>query len=704
MAQHSKSDPKVEPELSAHKTAAHDDDLIVVPKGQSRFQFFLILGLFIFILVTFTVGPYVQSVLGGMFSGAGPDTVYCSWVDPETGVKSEVDYPHFMRKKQALDALRQLNFYFSVSMRDGGERSEVTDAETGMWLILDQLAKDHGIEITNDDLRRRIEMTHGSLERYQQELRGYQAQGFTASAAEVESDLESWMRAELYSIFLTSMLTVADPADIERLWSEDPQNVEHAFDYVQIPAADYLEEARARMPDDEGLLAWLHTQSEDIQKAYRTDDRITVEVAWVSLDGAFDSAPLLEKYPVPEGWDEAAQARTYYNHVSHLRFRVPPGEQEEKKPDEQENGEDATGGEESETETGTEGETAEAGTQTDTQTETETEAKAEAGEETETADASKDATATQEPTEPPETPRYRTFEEVEATARVEAGWKRALDAWLADISQRPDAGETVDFAAEAEAFGIAYAHTGEPMSRAELEKMPGWGGPLVVGGLFFAQPKRFVKQVQIKDDALVLGRQVEKSPGVEKPIDELRDQLQTAWAAERSAQIAVEKLEAVRDVLGTRPAADSSEVFLPTVDRETFTAAAEAAGFVVVQRPFLRRFSLPNDDFDAATQADHHIRTSQTVHALEEGQVPAAEKNAEGTHAILVRVAGERTLSIDEMKPGDLERLRQQAIQESKESFQRRYLRGDSPEVRLRYQLMLRSLEPLPESVPPGQG
>src|SRR5688572_20417471 len=175
MAQHSKSEPKTEPEVTAH-TGAHADDLIVVPKGQSRFQFFVILGLFIFILVIFTVGPFFQTVVGGMFSGAGPDTTYCSWVDPENGKKSEVDYPHFMRKKQALDALRQLNFYYSVALRDRTGREEVTDAETAMWLILDQRAKEHGIEITTADLRKRIEQTYGSVEQYHEVLRSYQAQ------------------------------------------------------------------------------------------------------------------------------------------------------------------------------------------------------------------------------------------------------------------------------------------------------------------------------------------------------------------------------------------------------------------------------------------------------------------------------------------------------------------------------------------------
>jgi hypothetical protein len=192
---------------------------------------------------------------------------------------------------------------------------------------------------------------------------------------------------------------------------------------------------------------------------------------------------------------------------------------------------------------------------------------------------------------------------------------------------------------------------------------------------------------------MVIGRQLEKVAGVEKPIDEIRDRLNEAWTANRAAELAIAKLEALRGELGTRPPEGSEEEFLPTVDREKFTQVVEAAGLAVVQRPLLRRYSLPDDDFDAATPADQHIRSSQTYFDLEDGQVPAAEKNTANTHAFLVRAAGESSAPVDELKPAELQNLRRQAASESTQAFERRYLRADSPTAKARYKIYLRSLD-----------
>jgi hypothetical protein len=697
MAHQSKSHSPADPQPDSELRHKHDDDLIVVPKGQSRFQFFVILGLFIFILVIFTVGPFFQAVVGGMFSGGGPDQSYFRWTHPETGVTTEMSYQSFMERKRALDVLKELRLYYPAAVRDGLDReADVTDADTAMWLILDQLAQEHGIAITSEDMLERVDSIYGSRIQYEQQ-KGFQG-GFTdpleyfknevsragLSVASVEIDLRSWMRAELYSALLKSTLSVADPAEIEKLWKDDEKNALYSFDYVALPAADFTEAARAELPSDEGLLEWLHSQPELVQKGFRTDDRVSVEVAWIPLDpeatGAtpFDPAAIYEKYPVPPVWDESLQARKYYNMYSNVRFPAPPAAEEEKAPDETQ----APPGEDSD-------KPAEDAPKEDAAKEGAAKEDDPAAEQTPT-----ETPPQADPEKPePEKKLYLTFEEAEPRARIEAGWKRALEAWLGDLQTRSHANETIDFRAEAEAFGLSYESSGEAQPREVLEKAAGWGGELAAGSLFFAQPKHFVQRPQVQEHSMVIGRQVDKVAGVERPIDEIRDRLKEAWVEDRAAQLALDKLETLRGTLGKPPPEGSEEVFLPTVDRETFTKAVEAAGFTVVQRPPLHRYSLPNDDFDHASPGDQYIRTSQTYFSLEEGQVPAPERNTTNTHAFLVRSAGKAAAPIEEMKPSELQNLRRQAASTASQAFEKRYLRADSPTVKSTYKIYLRSLD-----------
>ena len=68
----------------------------------------------------------------------------------------------------------------------------------------------------------------------------------------------------------------------------------------------------------------------------------------------------------------------------------------------------------------------------------------------------------------------------------EAPLKRALDLWLADLSERDLASEFVQFGVEAEAFGLPFREAGEPKTRVELEAEEEWAGPFSVGMLVCA--------------------------------------------------------------------------------------------------------------------------------------------------------------------------------------------------------------------------
>ena len=695
MAQHPKAHPKSStPASTPHKEAekaSHEDDLVVVPVGQNRVQFFFILGLMIFVLVIFTVGPFFQQVVGGVFSGSGAERSHFSWVHPETGEKYEVDFNEFRQRYQGLRSLSYLNLYVPEAMRDGTEaRSrDVSDEEVAMYMILDRLAEDAGVAVTTTDMRQRVEALFGSLENYRNYLRQNQV-----SPIAIEADLKRLMRAELYSGFLKSTLSVPDPRRIEELWSEN--NVQHSFDYVQVAAEDYHEQARDLIPTDEELDKWLRAQPDAVRRPYLGDDTYRVEVAYLSLDSDFDAEPLLAKYPLPEDWDATVEAENYYNQVSHARFlnEEPPADEQPTDDGTSENGETAGGEDEN----------------------AEQAPNDEEGEQQEEAESEEE-----EPFE-----RYQPFEDVREACEREAPLKRALDLWLADMNERALAGELVDFKAETAAFGLSFREAGEPKSRVELEAEEEWAGPFSVGMLVFAPTGRFASRVTVEDDTMVLGRQMSKVSGLLPPIEEIRDLVSQDWLENHAADLALAALEEVHAGFeipaaedgeqagngdGNEETGDSNESgegeqddelaeaqdepeepkepTLPTVDSETFERVMTEAGFTVVNRPWLSQYDVPDGDLENASEADQFLRMAPDLFSLEEDQVGEAKINSQRTHAFLFRYGGKRPSPIEEMKPADLQRLRAQASRELVEDFEKRYLRAASPEARERFGIEL---------------
>ncbi len=141
---------------------AHDDDLIVVPKGTSRLKFILILALTIFVLLIFTVGDVVQSGMGGIFGGGGRNPTYMSWTHPDTGEKLEVDSITFQKRMQTLNAMSSIGAYRPINFRD--QRARVSSNDAAMFFILDKLAEDAGIEVSDTEHRQRLLQLFGSSE------------------------------------------------------------------------------------------------------------------------------------------------------------------------------------------------------------------------------------------------------------------------------------------------------------------------------------------------------------------------------------------------------------------------------------------------------------------------------------------------------------------------------------------------------------
>jgi hypothetical protein len=201
------------------------------------------------------------------------------------------------------------------------------------------------------------------------------------------------------------------------------------------------------------------------------------------------------------------------------------------------------------------------------------------------------------------TPQDRTFaqpyESVKAAALVEAPIYHALSDWAADLLKREAAGETIDLATEAAALGLAYRkqadtltqelwrerYTGSFVGRRSLESL---FDPARVVGKFFPA-------ITVDDKAFTFGRPLEIKAEIVPEFSEIASRVESAWADKKAKELAVARLEKLRDSFGTRPdPADAAALpFKAEADEAKFTEVAKAAGFVVQRRDWRDRFTPP---------------------------------------------------------------------------------------------------------------
>ena len=663
---------------SSHDSSAHDDDLIIVPKGRSKWQFYGTIGLLLFVLLIFTVGGSFQDVAGGAFGGEDTNPVHLSWTDPTTEIRHEVRYDVFQRRFTGLDTLHSVGAYQPRHVPEGKRRPRVSPEDAGLVLVLDQMAIDAGIEVSDGEF---VQFLVNSFQT------GDNVQAFARQRRMTVPAFEALLRDHLRVAKLMSFLAMgatagADADDVEVLWNE--QHPQYAFQYTEVEGAKYLDQARAALPADEDLLEWFHAKPLFQQQVHFTEESFSGMVAYASLDTPFDATTLLERFPAPEGLDPEVQARSYYNRFNNVRFKNEVPIEDAAAPDE---GEPAPLDEAPE-EDGSEDFPAPA-PQDD-------EGAAEVAEDTqETEDAIQEDVAVDSgeelaADEPIEVPLYKPFEEVSEQCLREAPLHAALTAWFGDLRMRMSAAPEdapLDFAAEAEAAGLTVVRIDEPLTRAQLEEQEGWGGKFLSNQFTYALEGDLLSSVILEEGAIIAGQLTSKVARQEPPIAQIREAVGEEWAQERAVNLAVETLEGLRDGLGERPTTeedstddtadntaddavdstadataldDEPSPWLPNSDEAAFNALLTDGGFEMVNRPWLEQFEVPGDDYDAMTAADKTIRVNPDWFELEAGQVPAAVANAENTHAILVRYSGKRDRPIDEMKAADLLSLRQQ--------------------------------------------
>ncbi len=616
------------------------EDEIVVPEGVSRRKFLLILALTIFVLLVFTVGDALQSSMTG---GGGADEVFMTWTDPESGTQHEVMGSEFLATKRKLDRLWRAGGVWSPLNRADGRKAKITDEDVALYSVLEEMAVQNGVEVPVEEFVRTLVDNGWTGESLQAT-----AKRNRMATSQFEAEMREGLRAgKLRFMLMNAASMVADPEAVVSTWAEE--NPQYTFAYLSLDAADVEKQAMSSLPDDEELKVWYDALPQWDKQKYFTDERVRASVAWLPLDGDFDPAALLEMYPLPEDWDADAQARSYYNRFTAVRFKNP------------------------------------------------------------------DAEVAEGVELPADTPLYLEFEAVTERAAEEARIHHALGAFLEDMRTR-DSDEwgdatQADLAAESAALGLSVWEGDEAIPKSEFEAIEPWGGPQIANMLGFGVAESFLQRVVAEENGLVIGRVNEKTEREEPEFATIRDTIAERWVDDNAIDVAVERLEALRDSFGERPEDDGSEPEASTGDSEPEApwapvATAEALAAAAAQlsteleldvplevqtRGPLGRREYPNDDIAAATPADRAIVTGANYYELEPGQVAPATADPTRKVALLVQFIGQEDPSPGTMKATELLQARQALIGETFEKFESEVLHPKSDWFKNRYKLDLRS-------------
>lgn len=284
------------------------EEIIHVPEGRNPLQFIFLIGLLIFLLIIFIIPTAFQGALtGGAASEFEPGVV---WTTPEGGdfEMSHIDLQLAMREEESFRRVMM-----------GGQNSTPSAAEMATDLLLRQLATEAGVYVSDDALAARVKPLMeqlGGLDNYRQFTRQYFGQQGTVK---FEERLRRSMQVSRY-LSLTGMLAAQPkPGDIEAQWRKN--NVEYAFDYLTVKAENFVEAAKAEAPGDEELQAWFAGQPDGVKSQYMTDQKWRLGSAYVPI-GEAAPATLLERYPLPEGYDTVAEGEQFYNLHSYQAFKL----------------------------------------------------------------------------------------------------------------------------------------------------------------------------------------------------------------------------------------------------------------------------------------------------------------------------------------------------------------------------------------------
>ena len=252
------------------------------------------------------------------------------------------------------------------------------------------------------------------------------------------------------------------------------------------------------------------------------------------------------------------------------------------------------------------------------------------------------------------------YDEVKAQARNEALLYNALQAWLKDLRAREEKGAPIDFGAEADQLGLVFQRVMSPIEQLQwqVNKPAPWLGTQTPAMLFSNTTDvvagKFYTAVILDETSFVLPRISAKEEPVLPVFEELKKKLLEELWSKKAKELAIARLEALRDSFGTRPPTVEGQApapFLPEVEEPKFYEVARGAGLEAKLRDFKER-SQPITS-EPPAPVDNFLRTQGLLYTAKPGTVPPASADFEGRHVYLMRARGVRDPDLARMKPND---------------------------------------------------
>lgn len=620
-----------------------EQDVIVVPKGQSKIKSILVYAVMIFVLFIFTVGGAFQDT----FSCSGEaNAVHLSWKGVD-GEPRALDGPTFYAKKQEYSRLRDLYPLLGMPEMDVNE-----DMDVARMIVMADIARGAGVRITDSDLSLTILGIFDSAENYSSmdldptgrfrmgwihRQRALTTKGF-------EKTLRDVLVVQRFSRLLALGTGSVDHEELVTRWQAT--RTEYSFDYVEAHTSDFEPEVQTELPDTQALNAWLLALPAGKQGKFHSPERWSAEFAVLTVpadEGAGEL--LLAAYPRPEDEVAASKARDYFNSFMGSRFR---------RPEKTEPQEGAAAGEEGESEQETPGED-------------------EASEEEET---------TEEPESVPDTPFF-SYDEVEALCLIEAPLYYSLADWHLAVQARVASGEEVDLSAECEQLGLSFVSDETARSLVDWnEREEEWASSNLGNSLRFTQAGRYAASLHVHPGGIVAARVSERFPPALPEFPEIEVEVAAAWIKDAAVTRAKFTLEGIRDRVGQRT---SGEPFEPMTTPEQFATASSNAGghaqkdFSVQHRAFQERYVLPKPG-EKLSAFEEFLRFNPQLFQEEDGRLWESKPSRGSESVFLVLVGPTRPADVSKMQPQDLALQRSQMASDSIRSFFATTFDFESPE------------------------
>jgi hypothetical protein len=305
------------PPAEGARTSQADDEVLHVPRGVSRKTYLFLVFMIIFLMVIWLVPGSILGIAGGP-----TNPIIVRFQLPSGG---QVEWRASDVQGMHRDVMDAFGVDFFLSMQLGVDASKPTPEELTRVLVLDRIAQDTGVEVSDADLaghlREILDFQRATPEDFKN---GVRARGL--EVVRVERTIRMLLRVARFQQLVGFAGAVPDPAEIEEQWHEE--NVEFAFDYVTLPVADLEEEAKKELPDDAGLTAWFEELGEAEKEELETPEKRKAELALFRDVETTPATELLAAYPEEPAEGAAPTppeelANQYHRRVYFRRFVRP---------------------------------------------------------------------------------------------------------------------------------------------------------------------------------------------------------------------------------------------------------------------------------------------------------------------------------------------------------------------------------------------